>query len=197
MGPVTTTVIASSVTDREGPELSRGTVLTQRITVPGDLQVPDDVRFLQVCADIEFAVPFERPDGSFLITMAGGDTVTEALNRGEATEPGTVKTICIEPGLTLPSEVELVLTGIGGRPGRSVITLVDTEGDFVRQTVVLMDAPSLDPRGTITRAISTTLRRSVQIAPMVLGMALLPLLSRPRRRPQGPHEIDGQTAPLG
>ena len=186
VGPVTTTVIASSVTDREGPELSRGTVLTQRITLPDDVRIPDDVRLLQVCADIAFAVPFERPDGRFLITMTGGDTVTEALNRGEATEPGTVKTICIEPGLTLPTDVELALTGIAGPPGRSVIALVDAAGGFVREASVRVDAPSLDPRGPLSRGLSWSVRRAVQLAPIALGLALIPLLAPPgpRRRPE-------------
>lgn len=185
VGPVTATVIASSVTDRPGPELSAGAVVTQRVTVPDDLGVPDDVRFLQVCADIAFAVPFERPDGRFLITMTGGDTVTEALNRGEATEPGTVKTICIEPGLPLPAEIGLELTGIGGPPGRSVITTVDAAGGFVREASVIVDAPSLDPRGPLARGLSWTFRRAVQLAPIAFGLALIPLLAPPgpgRRR---------------
>ena len=109
--------------------------------MPEDLTIPDDVRLLQVCADIAFAVPFDRPDGLFLITMTGGDAVTEVLNRGEATEPGTVKTVCIEPDPPLPTEVEVRVRGSRGPVGGSVMVLVDAADAFVQEASVLVDAP--------------------------------------------------------
>jgi hypothetical protein len=182
VGPLTEVVLASSVTDRAGPELTDGTVLDQRVDVPAGLTLPADLREVRVCVEVAFTDAGRGADGRFRMTLTAGDvTVTEML-RGEATEDGSVKDVCVAPTVPLPDTIHVELAGTTGAAVGSIVTLTDASGGFVRHAAVLIDAPSLDPRGPAVRAVSWTIRSLIQGGPIVLGLALLVVTALRRRQ---------------
>lgn len=186
-GPTTATTIADADTVVAGPELTEGTLLSQRIAIPTAIDVPEDVTFLRLCIDVLLTLPGRGPTGTFELGVEVGGQRAEAVFRGAAQREGSDKQVCVVLEPPLPATATATIAGLGGRPGRVVAVLTDADGRFVRTATVDVEAPSLDPRGRIARAISWSIRRSVEWGPIGVGLALLLLLPSVRReRSSGP-----------
>jgi hypothetical protein len=185
VGPASTTVLIDSVAERPGPELLTDAALEQVIPIPIGVTVPADTDSIRACADVTFT-DFGRPnDGAFVISVTGDDGATASTeHQGRSQDAGAVKTTCLDldPSRPIPAELEVRILGLAGALGYSVAPVLDASGGFVSGARVQVIAPSLDPRSSVMRAVSWSIRAAIRQGPLLIGTALLGILVTQNRR---------------
>ncbi len=189
VGPAASTTIVDTQAETPGPELTTGTSLVQRITLPSGIVIPEDTDTILACADVTFTDLGRANSGAFTITISEADgqgrSTTERHN-GRSQRAGSVKSTCVEldPTRPLPEHVEVRLTAISGNPDASVAPMLGTDGGIVSHARVDVIAASLDPRSSLRRAVSWTLRAAILQGPLLIGLGLLSALPLHDRRPR-------------
>jgi len=190
VGPSADTTFVTVDAGRVGPELTQGTVVTQRVRMPTDVEVPTDTDRIQACVSVTLT-DLGRPNaGRFNVEVAADDRRSARTHQGRSQRERDVETTCVDLDVSapLPAHVDVTVEATSGTAGSSVGLLVAPDGTMVSEAVLRVEARSLDPRHATTRAASWALRAAIMHGPTAIGVALLSVLvlQSPRRRPAVP-----------
>jgi len=180
VGPARVVTVATAVPTGAAFEVPGGRAISQQLPLPDRLLLPDDTRDAQVCATVTMTNPSALQQGSILVEVQLDGWRGTDLILARNTGPTAVKTICAAApdkvsGGRLSGAVTVTLSadGSGSAGGFGVAVVEPSEAEdeapaFVSSVELHYDAPSVDPRSSVLRTISSALRAAVRTGPVAL-----------------------------